>query len=830
MCVNFATPIRVPSFFSFWKRVFFAVFSFLSDCWHKNIFIVKRKTMKLLNPRLKKIILWTLASIVLLVALTIVFISPIAKHLVEKYDVKYTGREITMDLPYINVFTGNVHLRNIKVFENKSDSVFFSARGIHVNFEMFKMLSKTYEISSLTLKEPVVKVIQQDSLHFNFTDLIEKFASQDTTPKAPKAPVHFNIMDLKIKDGTFYYIEKTIPVFYYVEKVNIDSPGKKWDQDTVLVNYALESGVGSGTLKGDAVVNVSSMDYKLKAKLDKFDLSVLEQYVRGIANYGKFRANMDADLKASGNIKNNQQLNASGTIAINDMHFGKDTTEDYASFRKLTVAIRQLSPAGKKYSFDSISLARPYFKYERYDHLDNLQNMFGQNGENVKEAKAQRKVNILFQIADYVAALAKNFFKSNFKINRLAVYNSDFVYNDYSLTEKFGVATDPLTLVADSIERSDKWVDLTLKAGLKPYGDMNFGLRINPKDSSDFDLDYHLQKVPLALFNPYLITFTSFPLDRGTLELKGHWQVRNGYINSDNRLTLVDTRINRRQKRNGARWIPLRAIMFLVRDRGNVTDFEVPVKGNLNDPKFKFRDVIMDVLTNVFVKPVTTPYRTQVRYAENEIENSLTVRWDKRKSELEPDQEEFVEKMAGFLEDHPHVNITVSPLMYTEKEKEYILFFEAKKQFYLAEKNKQAKHLTKDDTTEIEKISVKDSLFIHYLNKHVRNNLVFTVQEKCFELVGSQRVDVLYNKLLQRRKEVFLSYFKKEGVQQHVQILAAQNKVPFNGFSIYRINYKGEVPDDLIEAYRTINAFDNRNPRKKYKELRKKERAASRGN
>ena len=30
------------------------------------------------------------------------------------------------------------------------------------------------------------------------------------------------------------------------------------------------------------------------------------------------------------------------------------------------------------------------------------------------------------------------------------------------------------------------------------------------------------------MFNPYLITYTSFPLDRGTIELNGTWNVRNG--------------------------------------------------------------------------------------------------------------------------------------------------------------------------------------------------------------------------------------------------------------------------------------------------------------
>lgn len=738
-----------------------------------------------------------------------------------------------MDLPYINPFTGYVHLRNFKVYEAGSDSVFFSAKAIKVNVEMMKLLGKTYELSSVTLDTPVGKVIQKDSVNFNFTDLIDRFAAKDSLPKPKdpnKEPVHFNVLDVKVKDGTFYYVENTVPVFYYIKKLDVESDGLRWDVDSVSAKIYMESGPSTGTISATTMVNLKSMDYRLAAKVDEFDLGIMEQYIKDLVNYGKFRAKLDADLKAKGNIKSKEALDAKGMVTINDLHFGKDSLEDYLAFQKLIVDIRQLSPAGKKYAFDSIALVKPYFKYERYDRLDNLQNMFGKDGQNVKQAKqANGKTNILFQIADYVKILAKNFFKSNYQIKRLAIYNADLHYNDYALTEKFATAAVPLTIIADSIERGKKWVDLSLKTGLYPYGDINFKLSVNPMDSTDFDIHYHLQKIPMAMFNPYLITYTSFPLDRGTIELKGNWSVRNGYINSNNRLTVIDARVNRRQKRNGARWIPLRLIMFFVRDRGNVIDYEVPIKGDLKDPKFKVGDVILDVLTNIFVKPATTLYRTEVRYAENEIEKSMVVRWDKQKSVLEDDQEEFVEKIAEFLKNNPSVSVSVSPLVWEEKEKEYILFFEAKKQFYCYANRVAPKNLRERDTLNIEKISVKDSSFIKYLDSRVKSQLLFTVQDKCKQIVSAKLVDSRYEVLLKQRKQVFLSYFRKEGVADRVKIQAPTVKIPYNGFSLYKINYKGEVPEELMEAYRSINDFDNRNPRRKYKELREKNRKAMRG-
>ncbi len=730
-----------------------------------------------------------------------------------------------MDWIYVNPFTGYAHIDNLKIHEQNSDSIFFSADGISVNFEMHKLLSKTYEISSVTLNKPIAHIIQNKK-DFNFNDLIEKFSPKDKLPKKNKEPVHFNIMDIKIEDGTFYYHERNIPVNYFVRKVNIETEGKMWNQDTIAVKFALVSGIGTGDIKGNTTININSLDYRIQALINKFDLSVLEQYLKDIANYGSFRANLDADIYATGNFKKSEQLNAKGLIAVNDFHFGKNKNEDYASFVRSVVRIKQLSPVNKIYSFDSIALTRPYFKYERYDHLDNLQNMFGKKGGKVKEAKASHEeVNILFQLADYVKLLAKNFFRSNYKIQRLAIYEADVKYSDYTLNEKFSVSATPLTIIADSIDRTNKnWVNLRLRTNMKPYGEVALDLSINPQDSSDFNLVYHLDKLPAAMFNPYLITYTSFPLDRGSIEIKGDWKVENGVINSRNHLLVIDPRINKKQKRNGAQWIPLKLIMFFVRERGNVIDYEVPITGNLKDPKFKFKDVILDVVTNIFVKPATTPYRAEVKHIETEIEKSLIVRWDMNRSYLPNSQAEFMEHIVDNLKENPETNITVRPIWYAEKEKEYIMFFEAKKLFYLSYSNIGSRELTEADTIVIDRISVKDSSFINYLDRKVKAEDLYTVQDKCIRLIGTQKIESKYNKLLKDRYKTFISYFKEAGLESRVKILAKLDKVPYNGFSLYKISYKGEVPEDLQEDYERINELNSKAPRDKFKKAREKYR------
>lgn len=763
------------------------------------------------------------SAIIIIIVVAILFISPITKYLVEKYDEKYVGRQITMDWAYINPFTGYIHLNNLKIYEQKGDSVFFSTNAVSANIAMLKLLSRTYEISEISLDHPRGIVIQNKK-DFNFNDLIEKFsakASSDTT----KAPIHLNILNIKINDGQFFYREELIPINYFITNVNFESPGKRWDIDTITAKISFLPGIGSGDIKGDFTINFKSYDYRFAVIAHTFDLNIIEQYLKDLANYGSFSANIDADMKATGNLKDEEDITAQGQVSINDFHLGKNKNEDYASFDKMVLAINEVSPMNHKYFFDSVSLSHPFLKYELYDHLDNLQTMFGKNGSKIKSAKENAdKFNLVIEIANYIKVLSKNFFHSHYKINRFAIYKGDLKFNDYSLSEKFSIDLNPLSVIADSVDKNHKRVNVSLKSGIKPFGNVAIALSINPKDSVDFDLHYHFKKLPVPMFNPYIISYTSFPLDRGTMELKGKWNVKNSIIQSDNHLVIVDPRVTKRIRNRDTKWIPIPLIMSFIRERGNVIDYEIPITGNLKNPKFHLQDAIFDMFENIFVKPATTQYRMEVKNIETEIEKSLTLKWQMRQNSLRPNQEIFIDHMADYLIKNPETSIAVHPLQYEIKEKEYILFFEAKKKYFLST-NKNGHSFSEADSEKVENMSVKDSLFVNYLNKNISDHMLFTIQEKCERLIAPTIVNAQFNRLNKERKAAFIALFKEKGVENRVKIHSPENTIPYNGFSFYKIDYKGEIPRDLKKAYQEMNELDNEAPRKEFLKKRKENKS-----
>ncbi len=777
--------------------------------------------MKIPKIRIKKGLAYVGGAILLAFIILLIILSPLAKYYIEKNDVKLFGREATIGWAYVNPFTGYVHFHDVKIYEMQGDSVFISATGATANFAMNKLLSKQVVIERLVVDHPRGKIVQKkDTL--NFDDIIKRFSGGKSDTTSSDA-WHVTLLDTEIIGGEFHYYEKIIPINYFIKNLNIVGPGKTKDVDTLSAKFSFEDGKGKGDMKGDFTINQKTLDYRFGVDIKAFDLEIIRQYIWELINYGMFHATLDAQVKATGNFYSSDSISAKGRLFLSDFHLGKTNEDAYIAFKKLALVVDELSPVRNKFLFDSITLNSPYLKYEVFDSLDNVQALFGKKGKNITDVANQSgRFNLVIEIARYVKDISRNFFTSDFQIGTLRVAKGNFTFNDYSISEKFSMSAGPLTIRADSVNRKSKRVGIFLTSDIKPYGKANFFISINPKDSGDFDFKYNVQKVPAAAFNPYLVSMTSFPIDRGTLEINGLWNVRNGSIESKNHVVVIDPRVTKRIRNKDTKWIPMPLIMSLARDRGNVIDFEIPITGNLKHPKFHLSDVITDVIRNIFVKPATTPYRMEVKEVETEIEKSLTVKWEMNQRSLTDHQLKFVKVVAEFLKSHPEASLAVHPIEYQAKEKEHILFYEAKKKYFLITHNKQIKDFTEDDSLEVDRMSAKDHALVKYISKNLSDTVMFTLQEKCMNFVGNPVVNRSFNRLVQLRKASFLKLFVENGTENQVKVKASENSIPYNGFSYFKFDYPNGMDDKLREAYDKMRELNNEEPRKRYLKERKK--------
>jgi hypothetical protein len=755
------------------------------------------------SGRLKRFLFKFFIIIAIIAVLLILIISPLTKYLIQRYDVRYTGREIELSRAYINPFTGQVTLRGLKMYEQNSDTVFLNVQKLSVNVSMLKLFSKVYQVTSLTIDEPQIRVIQNDTV-FNFSDLIKRFAvTKDTIPVEK---LKFNLLNLKLSNGSVRYVQEQLPLEYSISDINLNSPGMRWSNDTVKGNFSLNP--PDGHVTGDFIVNIDTLDYDVNVNVEVFKTGSFGKLLNQFADAAAISGDIKLKLNVTGNVHYPLDIAAKGRFELNDFHFGRNTEKDYFSVNRFLIVFNDIDLKKGKYFFDSIYIDKPYLLYEKYDSLDNYRLMF---------------TKMLAKKAAQKADTASTFLKINgtdYFINKLILNEGNITFRDFSLSESFSFITNPFNIKADSIDKLNRRVKITFNGKIQPYGNFAAALVMDVKNEKNFDFNFQFRKIPASMFNPYIMTYTSYQLDRGTIEMTGDWTVRNADINSINHFLVIDPRDTKRVRGRDTKWIPLPLIMSFVRERGGMIDYVIPVKGNLKDPKFKLSDVITDLLRNILVKPPTTPYGLRVRNVEEEIEKTLTVKWRMRQIRIEDDQKKFLKGIADFLKKNPEAIITVQPVIHEQKEKENILLFEARKKFYMIHNNKSS--ITESDSMKIEKTDLRDSVFLAAIDSSSQNPILLTIQEKCYRYLGKDVVDRKYNLLLEGREQAFMKIFRDEKVANRIEMLKVKNEIPYNWFSYYELKYKGDVPKELSKAYNKLYEINTAPPREKYPQFKRR--------
>ena len=189
------------------------------------------------NPqktRMKKLRRWLFiltGVILLLLVLAFIFISPIAKYVIQKYDVQFTGREITMNKIFLNLFNGTASIKDFVVYEKDGKTPFFKASKLRATISLNKVIWRDkYDLSDISAESPAITIVRTGE-HYNYDDIVDKILGDDTSniETSRGEPTQYWIRDIDIKDLSITYIN-TLPYNKIgIQKGNVKVPMIAWN-------------------------------------------------------------------------------------------------------------------------------------------------------------------------------------------------------------------------------------------------------------------------------------------------------------------------------------------------------------------------------------------------------------------------------------------------------------------------------------------------------------------------------------------------------------------------------------------------------------------------
>jgi outer membrane protein OmpA-like peptidoglycan-associated protein len=160
-------------------------------------------------------------------------------------------------------------------------------------------------------------------------------------------------------------------------------------------------------------------------------------------------------------------------------------------------------------------------------------------------------------------------------------------------------------LSSKQLARAD--VDLTGRVGrvvpLKIVG------TINPLSENAFtDLTITLGGMDLTAGGPYSGKYVGYGLSKGKLSLDLKYKVSQKQLEAENKVLVDQLTFGEKVDSPDATSLPVPLVVALLKDRKGRIDIDLPIRGDLNDPDFKYGKVVLSTLLNLLTKVVASPF------------------------------------------------------------------------------------------------------------------------------------------------------------------------------------------------------------------------------
>jgi len=155
----------------------------------------------------------------------------------------------------------------------------------------------------------------------------------------------------------------------------------------------------------------------------------------------------------------------------------------------------------------------------------------------------------------------------------------------------------------------NKFADVDLKAKYDNYAPLEITGKINPlREDLYVELKAAFKDMDLSPMSPYGGKYMGYTIEKGKLSLNVEYLVVKRKLTAQNNLYLDQFTLGDKIESPDATKLPVKLAIALLKNRKGEISLDLPVTGNLDDPKFSLGRIIIKILLNILVKAATSPF------------------------------------------------------------------------------------------------------------------------------------------------------------------------------------------------------------------------------
>ncbi len=163
--------------------------------------------------------------------------------------------------------------------------------------------------------------------------------------------------------------------------------------------------------------------------------------------------------------------------------------------------------------------------------------------------------------------------------------------------------------VSGLTSQAGQTADMDLRGKLGSDAPLEISGKVNPLSSDLFvDATVAFKDIDLSPMTPYAGKYLGYAIQKGKLTLSLHYLIAKRKLDATNKVFIDQFTLGDRVESPEATKLPVSLAIALLKNRNGEIDLDVPVSGNIDDPKFSVFRIVLKVLLNLLVKAATSPF------------------------------------------------------------------------------------------------------------------------------------------------------------------------------------------------------------------------------
>lgn len=549
-----------------------------------------------------------IGSIIAFILLIFVFASlfggSIAKNYVNNHAEDLIGRHANIDHVGLNLFTGHVAIEGLTIYEDDAKEKFAGFDTLDLGVSLLRLVGQTVYVRHITLAGLDVNVLQNGS-RFNFSSILDHFAKdsteveevEDTTPSSWVISVH----NIRLANGSAKYTDVQKNSRWGFKDLNLIVPdfslGGKDNTDAGL-SLALADG---GALNVDATYNAESNDFSANLQLSNFALNQAKAYVVDMANVEEIHGRLDLNAEAKGNLSQIMDMEITAKASIDDVNIIDNQHASVASLNHLGVDVNKVVLSQNLFDISSVELNGLQAKYEMFaDSTNTFSRLLKPQSSSSEDPVEQQDT-----------AKAEPSKPMQLRVGHVDFANINFTYADHTMPVDFVFPVTNIRLQAENLTTTGN-NSARIFANLPSGGAAIIDWSGNISDwKQNQSLRLNIKNLHLTNLSPYTIAYFGLPFEDGVFSFTSYNTIHNSQLSGKNRIDIYKPTFGDKRKDVKAKLnLPMKAALYILKDKDDKVILDVPIAGNIDNPEFNYMKLVWKTLGNLVVKVATSPFRS----------------------------------------------------------------------------------------------------------------------------------------------------------------------------------------------------------------------------